>query len=474
MKGHSLLNKITLLLTVIATASTSIFTSCEDGTNSLGSSLVEDKSEVIADSTFTITARSINNPVIENRTLTQLIGSIQVAEFGSLSADYVTQFMPSAELDTTGVTINDIDSIKLILRFYGSKITGDSLMPMGIKVYPLIKNLPDTITSAFNPSIGGYYDPSVCWGSSIYTSNTVYDDSIGVYDIHAISIKLPLELGKSIYTKYLESPETFFYPERFADFIPGVYIANSFGAGRVTNIFNTRLALYYRSNQKYTNLLDQERDTTYYRSIIVGASSPEVITNNCLRYSIDAKLTDMAKKGDALVIAPLGLETEIRFPFDKLVETYNKNNTGSMAVVNSLSFFLPAEEITNQLGIDPPAQLLMVRKSERATYFNEEIVPDNSRAFIAYYSSSRGGYVVSDMRPCLMNLINAGTPPTDDDCEYILTPIGIETETYTNSSYQTVEVITAIAPFIEAPAMVKLLPAEAKIKLTISKETINF
>lgn len=474
MKGNSLLNKLTLLLTVAVTAGTSIFTSCEDGTNSLGSSLVEDKSEVIADSTFTITARSISNPVIENRTLTQLIGSIQVAEFGSLSADYVTQFMPSTELDTTGVTVNDIDSIKLVLRFLGSEITGDSIVPMGIKVYPLIKNLPDTITSAFNPSIGGYYDPAICWGSSIYTSNNVYDDTIGVYDIHAISIKLPLELGKSIFTKYVESPETFFYPERFADFIPGVYITNSFGAGRVTNIFNTRLAIYYRSNQKYTNTVDEVRDTTLYRSIIVGASSPEVITNNCLRYSIDSRLTDMADKGDALIIAPLGMETEMRFPFDKIVDTFNKNNTGSMAVVNSLSFFLPAEKIANQLGIEPPAQLLMVRKTERATYFNEDIVPDNKRAFIAYYSSSLGGYTVADMRPYLMNLINSGTPPTDDDCNFILTPIGLETETYTNSSYQTVTVTTAIAPYIESPAMVKLLPDEAKIKLVISKETINF
>ncbi len=474
MKGPSLLNKLTLLLTVIATASTGFFTSCEDGTDSLGSSLVVDKSEVIADSSFTITARSINNSVIENRTLTQLIGAIQVAEFGALSADYVTQFMPSAELDTTGVTLNDIDSIKLVLRFLGSAITGDSVMPMGIKVYPLVKPLPDTITSAFDPSVGGYYDPSVCWGSSIYTSNSIYDDTIGKYDIHAISIKLPLELGKSIYSKYLESPETFFYPERFAEFIPGVYVANSFGNGRVTNIFNTRLALYYRSNQKYTNIHDEVRDTTYYRSIIVGASSPEVITNNCLRYSIDSRLTDMAKKGDALVIAPLGLETELRFPFDKIVEAYRKNNTGSMAVVNSLSFFLPAEEITNELGINPPAQLLMVRKSERATYFNEDLVPDNSRAFIASYSASRKGYVVSDMRPYLMNLINAGTPPTEEDCEFVLTPIGIETETFTNSSYQQVEMMVAIAPYIEAPAMVKLLPNEAKIKLVISKETINF
>lgn len=95
--------------------SISLVTACNDNSTTIGSSLVTDSTEIIIDSAFTLTGHSVDNPLVQSRTLTQLLGSIDAKEYGSFKSDVVTQFMPASTIDTTGVSVNDLDSIKLLM-----------------------------------------------------------------------------------------------------------------------------------------------------------------------------------------------------------------------------------------------------------------------------------------------------------------------------------------------------------------------
>ena len=149
---------------MIAIVTALVTTSCEDS-STVGSTLIDNNIEIVVDSTYTVSGVSVANPEVRSRTVTQLLGSVNIKGFGNLSSDVVTQFISSESIDTTGITINDIDSIKLILGMRRGSFVGDSVIPMGLSVYPLKRQLESPMFSNFNPE--DYYDPADCWGSAI-------------------------------------------------------------------------------------------------------------------------------------------------------------------------------------------------------------------------------------------------------------------------------------------------------------------
>ena len=112
-----------------------------DENSSIGSSITQEEVEIVIDSSFTITGKTIYSEKIQSRTLTQLLGKIDATGFGYLSSDVVTQFMPADQIDTVGVSANNIDSIKLILQIPNGGYVGDSIAPMGLNIYRLNKQL---------------------------------------------------------------------------------------------------------------------------------------------------------------------------------------------------------------------------------------------------------------------------------------------------------------------------------------------
>ena len=134
------MKSIKLLATVLISAIA--LSACQDDTTTVGSSLITEQTEIIIDSTFTASGTTLLDPVVQSRTITQLLGCLDAKEFGSFKSDFVCQFLPSLSMETKGVTVEDIDSAKLIMFMVPGDFTGDSLVPMGIEVYPLTKQLP--------------------------------------------------------------------------------------------------------------------------------------------------------------------------------------------------------------------------------------------------------------------------------------------------------------------------------------------
>lgn len=459
-----------LIIPAVIAAVTVAFTSCDDDVSTVGAALITDQSEIIIDSAFTAQGHSVLNTSVQSRTITQLIGKLQAKGYGTLSSEIVTQFMPAVSLDTAGVGIDDIESMEMLMFFTTGAFTGDSLAPMGLKVYPLTKELPSPIYSNFDPT--GYYDPNNMWDSKIYTGNALYNDSLNNLSYRTISVSLPLEFAKSFYKEYLTNQSTFATPTAFAKFFPGLYITNSFGEGRITNIRETRINMHYRKHSTYTKN-DTVRDTIYQAARVYMAVTPEVITNNIIHLSLSDDLTQRVAGGQSILVAPTGYDVEMTFPAKQLLDAYRKQS-GQLSVINTLTMTIPAEEITNDYGIDPPNDVLIVLKKDKDTFFAKNQLADSKTSFLATYDATNKCYSVTGMRDYMLMLLEKSSLSADD-YTFIITPVDVETETSQSSYYQSGSTyVVSITPYVSGPAMVKLNLEETKIKLTFGKQSTNF
>lgn len=442
--------------------------SCEE-TTTIGSSIIEDEIEIVMDSSYIVTGKSIENNRVQSRSLTQLLGIIEAKEYGYLKSDIITQLMPAGKIDTTGVTENDIDSLKLKLYIPMGGYTGDSIVPMGVNVYRLKQNssLPSPIYSDFDPT--DYYDNKDLIGSTIYSANALgLSDSIADLTHRFIEVKLPTSLGREFFMKYKENPGIFSNPIEFAKWFPGMYISNTFGSGRIMKISAAEIKMYYRKTVK---IEDTNRDTTYYKEGNYFAITPEIISNNNITLAMSDNLKKQSET-NAIIVAPAGMDVQITFPAREIIEKYN-NNKGNISVINALSFEIPAEEITNPNGITPPPYLLLVQSSKKDKFFENGDISDDKTSFYAAYNSITNKYVFSEMRQYLIDLLKKETI-TDEDITFTLTPVSLSTESSSsNYYYSSTTYINDITPYVEAPAMVKLNLDDAKIKFTYSKQTIS-
>jgi hypothetical protein len=465
----------------VAALSSLAFIACED-TTTIGSTIVGDPVEIIVDSAFTVTGNSVEVESLVSHSEYQLLGRINAEGYGFLEADFASGFMPSNAISTnSNITAANcdqyVDSVLLAMVMRKGDLVGDSIIPLGLEVFELNKSLTSGLKS--NSSLTGYYDASKPIASSIYNASVIgLPDSIAeeytyssssTEEARVVYAKLPKELGQRIYKKYLTEPAIFNDPIAFNDFFHGLYIRNTYGSGRIMRFENSAIYLY----SHYNETLDTGTDTTYSYVNTLMAVTPEVVLNNKINQTLSNSLVNLAKT-NPIIVGPIGYDTEINIPVKKIVESY-RANSGKTNVVNNLTITIPAEAIANDYGIDPPETILLVKKSERADFFENNTLTDNATSFYATYDSSTGTYSFTNMRQFVIDAIakdSEGTL-TDADGEYVLTPVNLVTETYTSSYYTTSEVVIAITPYVNTPAMVKLDLANTKLYLTFSKQTMQ-
>lgn len=450
---------------------------CTDET--IGVSITDSASSIIEDSSFVITGHSVRNDRVQMRTSTKMLGVLHADGYGSLTAEAVTMWMPAMRIDTTGIKPERIDSCRLKLRLpYTGGFTGDSLSPMRLNVYRLNKALPSPIYSDFDPTeyynsadllASESYSPSSGWmevGTSYVTGTAVVDT------VRVISVPMPTALGRELFTTYVADPSKFSSPKAFAEVFPGIYITNSYGSGHVMNIKATELDVYYH---KHVWLDDTtETDSSFCQSYL--ASTPEIISNNIIRYNVDDAITSMVNNGEALIVAPAGYEVQVRFPIQDIIDKYKSNVAGSQSIINTLSLELPVSIPETQYGIKPPTYLLMVKTSQKDNFINGDSLANNKDSFYAIYDASAKRYVFSGLRNYVLNIINnQGGIATEDDINFTITPVDVTNYTYSQSYYYggTTSTVTKISPMVSRPAIVRLLLDKAKVKITYSKQIVD-
>ena len=458
--------------------------SCIDET--IGVSITDSVSSIIEDSSFVITGRSVLNDRVQMRTTTKMLGDLNADGFGRVTASAVTMWMPAANIDTTGITAQSIDSCRLKLRLPVSNgYTGDALAPMRMEVYALNKALPSPIYSDFDPT--DYYDSDELLATEPYspmsgwlelaTSTNTGTGATSVQDtVRVISVPMPVELARHVFNAYVEDPSRFMSPKTFADIFPGIYITNSYGSGHVLNIQATELDVYYRQHVQLT----ETTDTIYpAKCQTYLASTPEVVSDNIIRFDIDDAITSMVNQGQALILAPAGYEVQVRFPVQDIIDKYQGNVGSNQSVINGLSLEIPVSVPETEYDIQPPKYLLMVKTSKKDTFINGDSLVNNKDSFYAIYNATSKTYSFTGLRNYVLNIINnQGGVATEDDFNFTITPVDVTNYTYSSSySYYygsgSTSTVTKISPMVSQPAIARLLLDKAKISITFSKQIVD-
>lgn len=455
------------------------FTACESDDN-VGSIIAEDEIQIIIDEynlgkQYTgLSKIAESSPItsVASRTSSQLLGRIDAEGFGQVSSEYVAQFMPANQLsDQLGP--DNIDSLKLRMFMTEGSYVGDTLVPMGLQVFRLTRDLPYPISSDFSPE--GYYDKTPI-ATTIYNASIIgWPDSIAEdytsNSVRVVDINLPVELGRDFYNKYLSEggKQLFNSPTLFSDWFKGIYVKNTYGSGRIMSFYATRMYMYLSRHET----LDNGNDTTYNYVNAFLAITPEVINNNNISQTLSPQIISTAES-QPVIVAPTGYEVNINLPIEDIIDKYHQSK-GQNTVLNAMTLKLSAEEIENKYGIAAPPYLLLVKKSKRDEFFADNMLTNDTTSFYTAFNTDSCTYTFSSMRNYLLEMIkkvDAGQQLTAEDSEFVLTPVSIQTET-NNSSYTPTTTVVAIVPYIQTPAMAKINLDKSKITVTYSNQNLN-
>lgn len=455
------------------------FSSCEDSTSPIGGSLVNGEVTIVVDTLeMKLDASSILEPNFDSRTQTKLLGRINVPEYGSLDCSFVSQLMCATKMNIPdSITVNDVDSMRMVLTVPRGSLTGDSLAPQQLKVYQLTKQLPSDINSTFDPK--GYYNPSDPLGVKSYTLSalSMNDSLFKLQKSIQIPIMLPRKLAQDIFTAYRNNPETFQWPQTFAQYFPGVYVEQNFGNGCIGVISAMKFYTYWH----YTKMVYQKKDddsgeyhyvpTIARDSVCLFSSQPEVLSANKITYNVSDYLKNLANSGKSIITTPGGYYVNVKFPAQEIIDKYDRD-LYSVAVVSKLSFEIPAEAVENDYGLEAAPHLLMVKASEREAFFRENKIPDGKTSFYAAYNSEKKCYTFAGMREYILDLINSGKPVDPADMDFSLVPVVVSTEEVPNYSSSTTYV-TRCAPYIGRPTVTQLDTDKAIICFSYSRQTME-
>lgn len=451
---------------------------CNDDVSTIGSSLTQGEINIVIDSigldTPIIPERA---SVIDSRSTTCLVGRFDVEDYGKLECNFVARMMCSSAIAyPDSLSIERIDSMKLLLRAPRDEVFGDSLAPQQIAVYKLTRQLPDDITNEFDPT--GYYDPQTPLATRSYVLSALGMNND--YYLKATNRTIPLtpkndvQWARDIIRQYQDDPSMFAWPSSFSQYFPGLYVEQTFGRGCLINVSSADFNIYYHTlaEESYENEDGETLKRQIHKtdSISPFALAPEVLSSNNIKYTPSAKIQNMVAAGDPIIVSPAGYVCRMTFPTKKLVARYFENDK-SLGVISDLTFRLPAEAIENDFGITPPPYLLMVKADEYEDFFSDGKLPDSKTSFYATYNAASGGYTFSSMREFIRPIVDKTEAEAlaEEDTEFVLVPVQIDSETYTNNSTgQTYSILVRCVPYIAKPSMARLLTDEAEIVFTFS------
>ena len=451
--------------------------SCQDEVSPIGSSIFKGDVSISVDSTtISFDAHTVPAVNIDSRSVTNLIGNINVPEYGELSASYVTQLLAAGQLSIPdSIGVDRVDSISLILTAPRALAIGDTLAPQQLRVFSLTKPLPADINSSFDPA--GYYNPQDPAATRNYTlsalalSDSTFQKSTLLY----LAMPLPKQWGVDLFNAYREDADAFAWPSTFNKYFKGLYIAPSFGKGAMANILATRIMLYYHHFIERTVVENDEAVKKQVRmkdSICILSNAPEVLSSTNFKYTPSASLIAKINQGAQIVTAPLGYHVNFQFPVKNVLEEFWTSDE-NLKIINNLTLAIPAKPVDNEYGLTAPPDLLMILTKDIEDFFANGKVPDNRTSFRGQYSSARGRYEFASMRQYIVDLKNKKGEITPDDYDFTLIPVEINSETVSNYDGSSTVYITGCTPYLQRPAMAEISTDKALVVFTFTSQMIK-
>lgn len=407
-----------------------VFFACDDTTNTLGMGMLPDSDGMSAHTiTFDVTTHSYLADAVYAKTSTGYVGRFTDPEFGAYTSSFLTELNctdnfkfsetlpPLYEEYYSGDTLKgkgtrvdeNVAGLKLIL--YYSSWFGDSLNACRMSAYELndrwIQERQDGTKHYRYTDININDYKGTLLGRKAYTAYdaTVPDsvrfetDSNGNYTYSpSIVFNLDTEIGQKIYdlNKAYEKGENNYFDnaDNFINNVfKGVCIQNDFGDGTI--LYADRIDLQFQFRFHYVDSLgvalkkkvtDENgqigEDSIYYGAETLFASTKEIIQAN--QFANSEKLKEKAEeKNWTYIKSPAGIFTEATLPYDEIYQELSKDTLNSA----KLTFTNYNEKNNYKFSMDAPSNVLLLRKQELKSFFEENKVNDNITSFTAAHNS---------------------------------------------------------------------------------------
>lgn len=463
-------NKLKYLLLILP-ALMLMLAACEDD-SIIGSSLTEGAVKIYVDSSFAIKGRSVAVKSFDSRSKHLLLGRLTSPEYGTVSCKFVAQLMPSMDMYIPdSISVERVDSMCLNLAMAKGYVTGDSLLPQQLNVYPLSKQLPADINNTFNAC--DYYDAGALLGRKSFTPSALgMTDSLRNLTTLNVQVKMPANMGRDFFSTFRDDPATFASVSSFAKYFPGICVEPVYGKGCVEAFSSASLTTYYYYYITRTTVEDGEsvtRQVLMKDSVNMAFSAPEMISGNVIDYTPSQNLLNRIAQGECIIASPAGFNAEIDFPAQEIVDKYRATEH-NLATINNLIFSLPVTTLDESYGLSPAPMLLMLKSKDLDEFFATNTLPDGKNAFWASYNSNSRTYTFTSMRDYIVNLVEKGEDIDPEDARFTLIPVYIQTET---GQYTQEEYVTVCTPYMLRPTLARIDLARAKTVLTFSLQTLQ-
>lgn len=416
-------------------ALTAALYSCDDSTTGVGDFVSNiDKIEASSD-TYKVTSRTIRLKEVYSRTNRAYLGRFTDPDFGQYSADFITQIncpegfeLPERLEKITGTS----------LELYYTGFYGDSLATMTVQVDELSKAIEEDDKDLYYTS----YNPAkYCDGNNTFIAKKTYtavdlsvSDSLRNTSGYYPGIKIDLEekFSNKIQSLYESNPEYFKDANSFINnVLKGFYVHTIQGDGSVVYIQDIwlRINMDYYVERKSTGAID----SLVHGSSVLAASKEVLMSTKMMN---DDKLDELVSDNEHTYLkTPAGLCTEIELPVNEIYDNHENDTLNSITL--SIKKYKDAGisgESSYKMGI--PQTLLMIRKEEMNTFFEQNKTYDNETSFLGTYDSSSNSYTFSKLNRLISHIFSekrSETGETDSDRDkVVLIPVTTETDTEGN------------------------------------------
>ena len=370
---------------------------CTEDTGQLG---VYPQQDAISTSTetFGILSSDLLNTVVPANSTACFLGKVIDPETDeAITATFAAQFhtfegytFPARENIVKDEDGHLCDSIEI--RLFIKSTFGDKNNPMKLEVWPLSRNEDKLIEESMNlytntdlqqfaETEGGPIATKVFTATDYIVSegqrtSSTYSDNV--------RIVLPREYGEDIMEKYYADPNSFRDSYQFIrNVCAGFLFRTVGGTGTMLNLEVSTMNLFFRFKSE-----------VYPDSILTAncrfSATPEVIQSTQFESSNLAGL--VGNEDFTMLKTPAGICTELVLPINEIFAGHENDS------INRASFTLT--RINNQdedaldddyaLGI--PKNLLLVRKQNLESFFENHQVADNQQSFSTFFYSTYNCY----------------------------------------------------------------------------------
>lgn len=373
---------------------------CDDTTDTIGIYTSSDNISASA-AVFDAYTRSIVADSVLSNSNESYLGLITDPETGlDIKAEFLAQFATLEDYEFPAYdrmvknSLGEIEADSIEIRLYYSGTYGLENNPMKVEVLELDTTnvIREDSTYYSNADLTKYINKkrSAPLARKVFTTKdfTQSDETLesDSYLPH-VRIILPKEYGTFILRKYYENPDFFRTSYNFIHHVcPGFYFKLSNGNG---TLFSTRVgAMNVFFKYKETG------DETEYAGMARFSATPEVLQNTYIENG-DLKAWVAGRTDCTYLKTPAGIFTEMTIPVDKIYEGH-ANDSISQAQL-SFQRYNSGNDATGTQLMSIPQNLLMVRKDDMYSFFENQQVADSKTSYVATFDASGNTYTFTNI-----------------------------------------------------------------------------